>query len=409
MVPAREGRQLDDRHIRKHSWSAIFGSVKSIVSENSFDAAARGASGASRTRDKHASISKPVARDVRQATGSDHVHRAVRKHADDLHAALRGGYPGDDPEFDRRQHSQSAQKSISVTPADYLEVNRVQQSQNTQRSNSAARPNTRGKRGSSVPEASLSNSHTRHRAERATTPGGLRVPRRHLQQEQPSLTPPKPPMQPAAPSKISTASMRDATSAQPSRSTGRCDKCDGPHSTDACPHFKKPREKHKDAWANYGNARPRELGASGGNVLMRKGQCVRQPGDGSCLFHSLCFGLNRSGNCGRVSAHELRSQLSGFIAKNPNLDIAGDTLEEWVRWDANSSCSSYARRMSTGGWGGGIEMAACSLLKKVNVHVYERARGGFKRISCFDCPEPPSATIYVLYQGGVHYDALVPD
>mmetsp|Transcript_74066 Transcript_74066/g.136680 ORF Transcript_74066/g.136680 Transcript_74066/m.136680 type:complete len:146 (-) Transcript_74066:138-575(-) len=142
--------------------------------------------------------------------------------------------------------------------------------------------------------------------------------------------------------------------------------------------------------------------------MMRRGQCVKQPGDGSCLFHSLCFGLNRCG-CSRVSAHELRRELAGFIARNPKLDIAGDTMEEWVQWDAQSSCSSYARRMSTGGWGGGIEMAACSLLKKVNVHVYERSYGGFKRISCFDCPGSSSATIYVLYQGGVHYDALVPD
>merc|ERR1719464_1750215 len=31
-----------------------------------------------------------------------------------------------------------------------------------------------------------------------------------------------------------------------------CDKCDGPHATDKCPHFKKVREKHKDAWSMLG-------------------------------------------------------------------------------------------------------------------------------------------------------------
>jgi hypothetical protein len=90
------------------------------------------------------------------------------------------------------------------------------------------------------------------------------------------------------------------------------------------------------------------------------------------------------------------------------LDIAGDSLEEWIKWDTNSSAGNYASRMSRGGWGGGIEMAACSLLKNVNVHVYEKRSGGFKRISCFDCPGKASKTIHVLYQGGVHYDALVP-
>lgn len=135
---------------------------------------------------------------------------------------------------------------------------------------------------------------------------------------------------------------------------------------------------------------------------------MRQPGDGNCLFHSLCFGLN-DGKSGRpISAGELRGQLSSFIAQNPSLDIAGDSLEEWVKWDANSSARNYASRMARGGWGGGIEMAACSLLKNVNVHVYERGSGGFKRISCFDCPGHASKTIHVLYQGGVHYDALVP-
>lgn len=32
-------------------------------------------------------------------------------------------------------------------------------------------------------------------------------------------------------------------------------------------------------------------------------------------------------------------------------------------------------RMAVSGWGGGIEMAAFSRMKKVNVHVYERCGG----------------------------------
>ena len=43
---------------------------------------------------------------------------------------------------------------------------------------------------------------------------------------------------------------------------------------------------------------------------------------------------------------------------------------------------------------------------QVNIHVYERRRGGFKRISCFDVPSP-KAILHVLYCGGIHYDALV--
>lgn len=199
---------------------------------------------------------------------------------------------------------------------------------------------------------------------------------------------------------------------QPSRpprpGASKCDKCDGAHATDACPHFKKSRDSHKDAWANYGTKSKQALGAATGNFVLRSGRCVRQPGDGNCLFHSLCFGLNDGKNGRPLSAGELRGQLASFVMQNPGVEIAGDSLEEWVQWDTNSTARNYASRMARGGWGGGIEMAACSMLKKVNVHVYERSSGGFKRISCFDCPGCPAKTIHVLYQGGVHYDALVP-
>jgi len=101
-----------------------------------------------------------------------------------------------------------------------------------------------------------------------------------------------------------------------------------------------------------------------------------------------------------------------------------------VKWDSNCSgtchiltssplfyllfyvyvlVGAYASRMSVSGWGGGIEMAACSRMNKVNVHVYEadRRSGGYKRISCFDY-RGAHTTVHVLYRGGVHYDALVP-
>lgn len=184
-----------------------------------------------------------------------------------------------------------------------------------------------------------------------------------------------------------------------------CDKCDGKHPSDRCPFFHKDREKHKDAWVNYGRrGDPHQMGASGGNFVLRRARVVRQPGDGSCLFHSLNNGLNSGG-----SASSLRREIASFLQQNPTMQIAGDTLEEWVRWDSCSSVNDYARRIAISGWGGGIEMACCSLLKHVNVHVYENfGRGSeFKRISCFDAPSAVK-TVHVLYQGGVHYDALQP-
>eukprot|EP00927_Polykrikos_kofoidii_P041801 TRINITY_DN35652_c0_g1_i3.p1 TRINITY_DN35652_c0_g1~~TRINITY_DN35652_c0_g1_i3.p1 ORF type:complete len:215 (+),score=16.96 TRINITY_DN35652_c0_g1_i3:64-708(+) len=180
---------------------------------------------------------------------------------------------------------------------------------------------------------------------------------------------------------------------------GCCDRCDGSHPTDACPHFKRPRGGHKDAWVMYGKRKRGNLGSDGGDFVLRHARVVQQPGDGSCLFHSLCYGLS-----GR-NASNLRRELAQFIAENPALEIAGDTLQEWVRWDAGASIGSYANRMASGGWGGGIEMAVCSHLKGVNVHVYEEQRAGFKRISCFNVPRARK-TIHVLYRGRNHFDAL---
>ena len=56
-------------------------------------------------------------------------------------------------------------------------------------------------------------------------------------------------------------------------------------------------------------------------------------------------------------------------------------------------------------WGGGIEMAALTQMRKVNVHFYEKCSEGYKRISAFEAPNARK-TISVLYQGRMHYDAL---
>lgn len=81
-------------------------------------------------------------------------------------------------------------------------------------------------------------------------------------------------------------------------------------------------------------------------ALIRNARVVRQPGDGSCLFHSLSFGL-RNGS----TASSLRRQICNFIVDNPKLKIADTPLSDWVKWDSRSSVTQYARRMSGGAWG----------------------------------------------------------
>ena len=145
------------------------------------------------------------------------------------------------------------------------------------------------------------------------------------------------------------------------------------------------------------------MGDASGPPLVLRQSAARvhpQPGDGSCLFHSMTYGM------GTGTASALRRELAAYVLKNADLKISETPMRDWVKWDSGSTVQTYSRRMAVGGWGGGIEMAACARLKKVNVHVYERAGGGFKRISLFDAPGGSTKTIHVLYRGGVHYDAL---
>ncbi|KAJ1455439.1 hypothetical protein M885DRAFT_520388 [Pelagophyceae sp. CCMP2097] len=201
-----------------------------------------------------------------------------------------------------------------------------------------------------------------------------------------------------------------------------CEKCDGAHVTEACPHFKGGRDDHPDAKRKKFQD---ILGTDEGNAYLAHADVVRQPGDGSCLFHSLAHGLGRLGSARSVSGPTLRAGLMDWLGTHQETKISDTPLREWVKWDSDTSVESYAARMRGGGWGGGIEMAAFAHLYDVGVHVYERSsRGGgqypFKRISRFDArSDGPAATqqsaaaagrrsfVAVLYCGGVHYDALV--
>jgi hypothetical protein len=157
------------------------------------------------------------------------------------------------------------------------------------------------------------------------------------------------------------------------------------------------------------------MGGAGGNFTLHAARVIRQPGDGNCLYHALAHGLGSG-----TSAGALRRELAEWVKGHPTERIADTPLSDWVLWDSGECAQEYARRMARSGWGGGIEMAACARLRRVNIHVYERkggsSMGTFKRISCFDVPRTggvraggtPARTLHVLYCGGVHYDALEP-
>jgi hypothetical protein len=181
-----------------------------------------------------------------------------------------------------------------------------------------------------------------------------------------------------------------------------CDKCDERHPTDQCPYFKKEREKHKSAWENYGK---KGVVSANREVTYSAAECniIRQPGDGSCLYHSLAHSLRP---IHRVEAQSLRKQIASFMEKTPNVEIADTPLSDWVKYDSGASAGEYAKMMSYGSrWGGAIEMAACTRLFNVNVHVYSRTSRGYTRISTF-ANKDARHTVSVNYEGNCHYNSI---
>jgi len=194
----------------------------------------------------------------------------------------------------------------------------------------------------------------------------------------------------------------------------RCEKCDEAHETEMCPHFRQPREKHTDAWQHYNGTTRSQDSASkqmreciAPRSLARHAvRIARMPGDGSCLFHSIAFGLNTLGYS--EAGHTVRQRVANFIADRPDFEITGTPLRSWVEWDSQMTVSSYAARLLAGNcWGGAIEMAACSQIFAIDVAVYEEDRNGsYSRISDFITDKQPYGAVLVLYSGRSHYDAV---
>jgi len=133
-----------------------------------------------------------------------------------------------------------------------------------------------------------------------------------------------------------------------------------------------------------------------------KGVVHGMPPDGSCLFHSLAFGLPGA------SPEGLRQEIADFIEASPGEVVAGQPIKEWVLWESGDNPGGYARRMRAGGeWGGAIEMAVCSHMRRVDIHVYERAADQFHRICAFDVQGGGSVGVVRLAFRPGHYDALV--
>ena len=112
----------------------------------------------------------------------------------------------------------------------------------------------------------------------------------------------------------------------------------------------------------------------------------------------------------------MRHAVADFVEANPQAELGGSPLSDWIRWESEMGVQAYCSRMRRAGeWGGAIEMAVFSRIFGVSVLVFEklpRKPGEFQLISAFDADkadgaeEGGAAVCRVLYSGRVHYDAI---
>ena len=181
------------------------------------------------------------------------------------------------------------------------------------------------------------------------TPAGRQQPQQQQQQQPPRQQQQQPGRQQGSPKQGGPKQQGSApgSKAAAGAASSKCDKCDGAHATAACPHFRKSRDAHPDAQRRAGGG----LGGLGGGVplRLRRGRVAGQPGDGSCLFHSLRFGLQKGGGGGGggggghlPTTQGLRRELAQWVAQNSQRKIAETPLALWVKWDSGQTPQSYA-------------------------------------------------------------------
>jgi len=184
--------------------------------------------------------------------------------------------------------------------------------------------------------------------------------------------------------------------------------------------FRLPPENHLDAtMTTSANV------VDGEDVFMQFATVIKQPTDGSCLFHSFAYHATTQFNGGTEpsTVHSLRRDLSLYTlnyqddAALPNSDV---TIREMVMGDAMlrsrvgySTLDEYVERMAVDldgqrVWGGIVEMIAFARSMNVNVHVWIENGGRYQLYTRVESMLPTAPTLNLLYNGMVHYDVLIP-
>jgi hypothetical protein len=138
----------------------------------------------------------------------------------------------------------------------------------------------------------------------------------------------------------------------------------------------------------------------------------RAKGDGNCLFHAVCFLLNKAGwiECS-LTGPTLREMCYNFIINaGPSLAVGDFTLWQLCEIDSKT-VTAYAESLLQGRYGGEIEVWVISMMLGVNTETFMLKNAGLTRIASTTAANS-TLTVHLLYSSALglsdagHYDAL---
>jgi len=120
----------------------------------------------------------------------------------------------------------------------------------------------------------------------------------------------------------------------------------------------------------------------------------------SCLFISIGRLVNESPN-------NVRQSVCNYMDENLDTLYQGMQIKDWIQWQTNSTPTQYISRMrNSSTWGGAMEIAMCTRIYKVDIHVYA-AYNQKKRLAEFVWDETRTACIQLhISWTGAHYEPL---
>ena len=117
------------------------------------------------------------------------------------------------------------------------------------------------------------------------------------------------------------------------------------------------------------------------DVFILASHVHREPSDNSCLYHSLCSGLQRCSLNVKMTSTSLRSDINFFISSHGSSVISlgpsvRSTISDAITQCADCSLDRYIINQSNQrSWGGIIEIATCVVMYPVNIYVFRPIPG----------------------------------